>query len=242
MFRPHARAETCKYKYQQIRHYHPCNLYYHLLIYLAIPLLLCTDSSQKLPLNPGSIIAVTPILHAKLRLLGNIFRFIRRDIEFASWPMIYGYWPCISNAGTVKIGKRLMFRSLASRSYIAVEKGAVIEIGDHGFINEGVKMCATTGIKIGRDVKIGEAVYIYDSDFHQVTPDQPTKRKHIVIGDNVWIGARAIILPGANIGDHAVIGAGSVVTGQIPACSVAVGTPAKIIRRFAAPPPDWERP
>jgi acetyltransferase-like isoleucine patch superfamily enzyme len=49
------------------------------------------------------------------------------------------------------------------------------------------------------------------------------------------------MLAGANIGDHAVIGAGSLVRGQIPASSVAVGTPAKIIRRFAAQP-DWETP
>jgi acetyltransferase-like isoleucine patch superfamily enzyme len=178
--------------------------------------------------------------NAKLRLSGNIFRFLRRDIEFSSWPMICGYWPRISNAGTIQFGKRIMFQSYWGPSYIHVDKGAVFEVGDLGYISEGVRIYVSTSIKIGSAVKIGDAVYMYDTDFHQISPDQPTKRNPILIGDNVWIGSRATILAGANIGDHAVIGAGSVVRGHIPACCLAAGSPAKIIKRFQAPS-DWER-
>ncbi|HEX8036243.1 MAG TPA: DapH/DapD/GlmU-related protein [Ktedonobacterales bacterium] len=52
------------------------------------------------------------------------------------------------------------------------------------------------------------------------------------MGDDVWIGGRAIILPGVTIGDHAVIGAGAVVMEDIPARSIALGNPAKVIQKF----------
>jgi acetyltransferase-like isoleucine patch superfamily enzyme len=56
--------------------------------------------------------------------------------------------------------------------------------------------------------------------------------KPVTIGDGSWIGYGSVVLPGASIGDHVVIGANSVVTGEIPSYSVAVGSPAKVIRRY----------
>jgi acetyltransferase-like isoleucine patch superfamily enzyme len=113
-------------------------------------------------------------------------------------------------------------------------KDAVLEIGDRAFINTGVGICATKAIKIGHHVKIGDKTKIIDSDFHPASPDKPIKQKPIVIGNNVWIGAQASILPGVTIGDHSVIGAGAVVAKDIPDRCVAVGNPARIVRRFEA--------
>ena len=56
--------------------------------------------------------------------------------------------------------------------------------------------------------------------------------KSVIIGKNVWIGTHAVILPGVTIGDRAVIGAGSIVTKDVPANSVAVGNPAKVIKNI----------
>ena len=61
-----------------------------------------------------------------------------------------------------------------------------------------------------------------------------------MIGKNSWIGSGAIILPGSKIGDHVVIGANSVVTGEIPSYSVAVGSPARVVRQYDGT--SWERP
>ena len=76
-------------------------------------------------------------------------------------------------------------------------------------------------------------VMIIDNDFHSLSPEQrdiQPPSKPITIGDNVWLGGHVIVLPGVTIGDGSVIGAGSVVTGDIPPRSLAVGTPAKVIR------------
>ena len=67
---------------------------------------------------------------------------------------------------------------------------------------------------IGSHALIGDLVCIYDTDFHQVTPDAPPWREAVTVGKNVWIGRGALLLPGAKVGDHAVIAAESVVTGR----------------------------
>ena len=96
------------------------------------------------------------------------------------------------------------------------------------FIAEG------PGISIGRNALIGPGVEFYDSDFHALP--QASRRSAapamapVSIGDDVFIGARAIVLRGASIGDGAVIGAGSVVVGDIPANVVAAGNPAAVVR------------
>jgi acetyltransferase-like isoleucine patch superfamily enzyme len=119
--------------------------------------------------------------------------------------------------------------------------GATLAIGDYAFFNEGVSVCATKLITIGHHVKVGDNVYIFDTDFHPVCPDTPTSQAPVVIGDNVWICANAVILAGAEVGDHSVIGAGSIVTGKIPSRCVAAGNPARVVKTFDAPD-DWIRP
>jgi len=99
----------------------------------------------------------------------------------------------------------------------------------------GAVVCAGKSIRIGEGTIIGSGAMIIDNDFHAF--DEATQRwvneysaraRPILIGRNVFIGARAIILKGVTIGDRAVIGAGAVVTQDIPSCSVAAGNPAKV--------------
>ena len=114
-----------------------------------------------------------------------------------------------------------------------VNHGAKIVIGD----NVGISGCTISSgesITIGNWVLIGSGAVISDGDAHPIDPEERCagyggKRKPIVIEDDVFIGARAIILKGVTIGRGSVVGAGAVVTKDIPAYSIVVGNPAKVV-------------
>ena len=109
--------------------------------------------------------------------------------------------------------------------------GKNIHLGKAVFINAGCKFQDQGGIFIGDNTLIGHNTVIATLN-HGMLPDE---RGNLIpspvhIGKGVWIGSSSVILPGVTIGDNAVIGAGSVVTKDIPADSVAVGDPAKVIK------------
>lgn len=120
-----------------------------------------------------------------------------------------------------------------------VDRGAVLTIGDNVGISQAALVCHKS-ITIGDNVKIGGGVCIYDTDFHSLDPvirrssEDLTNRaeKPVVIGNDVFIGAKSIILKGVTIGDNSVIGAGSVVTKSVPANQIWAGNPAKFIRNI----------
>lgn len=127
--------------------------------------------------------------------------------------------------------------SLHGNCYVnaAGERGAV-RIGDRTHVDQFTVLYGQGGLTIGRACAIASGVIIY-SQTNQIGPDaealiidQPVAYAPVSIGDDVWIGARAVILPGVTIGDHAVIGAGAVVRGDVPAWAIAAGVPAKVIR------------
>lgn len=114
-----------------------------------------------------------------------------------------------------------------------VAPGAKIIIGDNVGIS-GCTISAGMSIIIGNWVLIGSGAVISDGDAHPIDPEERRagyggKRSPIVIEDDVFIGARAIILKGVTIGKGSVIGAGAVVAKDIPPYSIAVGNPARII-------------
>jgi acetyltransferase-like isoleucine patch superfamily enzyme len=90
---------------------------------------------------------------------------------------------------------------------------------------------------IGDDVWTGHHVYITDQNHGYTDVSMPISKQSqperpVSIGNGSWLGHGSIVLPGVTIGEHVVIGANSVVTRDIPSYSVAVGSPAKVIRRF----------
>ena len=115
-----------------------------------------------------------------------------------------------------------------------------IQIGDHMFLNYRTFVWATDSISIGNYVTVGPDVFISDNSHDRNdTLDElnlpPREREHIskdpiVIEDNVWIGTKACILGGVTIGKGAVIGAGAIVTKDIPPYSIAVGNPARVVK------------
>lgn len=114
----------------------------------------------------------------------------------------------------------------------------VVRIGDRCLIGRGSGIVGHLAIDIGDDVWTGHHVYITDQNHGYERIDLPISKqtqpeKPVVIGDGSWIGAGSVILPGAHIGRHVAIGANSVVLGIIPDYSVAVGSPARVIKRYS---------
>jgi acetyltransferase-like isoleucine patch superfamily enzyme len=144
------------------------------------------------------------------------------------------------NEGTIDLGDGCLFRCFRSTIVLATGPEGAIRLGRQVWINDGSNLYALTSIVIGDHTMIGDQVTIYDASCHHVSPDRPPVAQPVSIGRNVWIGSRAMILPGVVIGDHAVIGAGAIVTKSIPARSIAVGNPAKVIKTFDCPD-DWVR-
>lgn len=99
------------------------------------------------------------------------------------------------------------------------------------------KIIAHSGIHIGEGSLIGAGCLICDSDMHEVPlgADMPVKCAPIHIGNQVFIGANCTILKGVTIGDGAVVGAGSVVTGDIPPATLTAGQPARVLRELRSP-------
>ncbi len=118
-----------------------------------------------------------------------------------------------------------------------VDYGSYITIGAGTFANYGLVALDVAAITIGQDVQIGPNVQLL-TPTHPIDPELRRAKyeaaKPIVIGDNVWLGAGAIVLAGVTIGENSVIGAGAVVTKNIPANVVAVGNPAKVIRQIGS--------
>jgi acetyltransferase-like isoleucine patch superfamily enzyme len=115
----------------------------------------------------------------------------------------------------------------------------VVRIGDRCLIGRGSGIVGHFSIDIGDDVWTGHHVYITDQNHGYADLDRPISQQSmperpVRIGSGSWIGHGSVILPGADIGEHVVIGANSVVTGIIPDFSVAVGAPARVIRDMRA--------
>lgn len=109
-------------------------------------------------------------------------------------------------------------------------RGGKIVIGDGTYLNRNTEVIAQQEVRIGRNCKIAWDVVIMDTDQHGVS-GQPAVACPIVIEDEVWIGCRAIILKGVTIGRGAVIGAGAIVTKDVPAGAIVTG-PAATIRGY----------
>jgi len=139
--------------------------------------------------------------------------------------------PRISNEGRLAIGQHVSMLSTVVPIELLVFPGAVLEIGNHTFINYGSSLAATGSIHIGQHCLLGMHSIIFDNNFHEFADrHQRPAAQPVVLEDNVWLGHRTTILPGVTIGHDSVIGAGSVVTSSIPARVIAAGNPARVIR------------
>lgn len=115
---------------------------------------------------------------------------------------------------------------------IAVYGDGRIDLGPGAFVGHHSTLAAHSAIAIGAGTYLGELVSIRDHDHAVGAPPSSGdfEISPIVIGPNVWIGAKATVLRGARIGEGAVIGANAVVRGELPARSVCAGVPARVLR------------
>ena len=151
---------------------------------------------------------------------------------------------CVSLGRHSRISRNT--RILALKSYGAQAFNPQITIGDNVSVGFGCTLSCVNRLNIGHDVTIGDNVYIADShhgysDPHLGVLDQPLLVGAISIGQGAWIGYGAFVAGDVAIGEHAVIGANSVVTRSVAAYTVVAGVPAKPIKRFDHATGRWVR-
>lgn len=176
--------------------------------------------------------------HANARL-GRHLR--RAGCELESHCRFYGrHLPLLRITGSARFGRDISMQGTAYPIELAVAAGATFTMGTGSSLNQGTTISVTTEVFIGPNCGFGEHVAIHDSSFHATAPDRPMRSAPVRIGRNVWLGHRAIILPGVEIGDHTVVGAGAVVTKSLPSRCIAVGVPARVVSTFECPD-NWKR-
>ncbi|HUA96136.1 MAG TPA: acyltransferase [Acidimicrobiales bacterium] len=119
----------------------------------------------------------------------------------------------------------------------------VVTIGDRTLIGRGSHIVGHFSIEIGDDIQTGPYVYITDQNHVYEDPDAPIGSQwpveaSVSIGSGSWLGTGVVVLPGAHVGRNVAIGAGSVVTGDLPDHCVAVGVPARVVKRYS-PDEGW---
>lgn len=158
--------------------------------------------------------------------------YLRRATKVGTRVRVRGR-PAVTAQGSLLIGDRVQLVSTVAQLELVAAAGATLEIGERSLINFGCSIVALDRVTIGPRSLIGPHCMIMDTGFHHVDPERrldPPRAQPIRIGENVWLGARVIVMPGVTIGDDSVVGIGSVVTHDVPPRSVAVGVPARVVK------------
>ncbi|HEY7801766.1 MAG TPA: acyltransferase, partial [Dehalococcoidia bacterium] len=151
----------------------------------------------------------------------------------------------LTGAGRMSIGARTIIGPYAFLSVLGERLGerydGRLRIGDDTSIGQNFIVSCAGSTVIGSRVLISSNVHIGDTMHRYDDPNtpviaQPMTRGYVIIADDAFVGINAVILPNVRIGRHAVIGAGSVVTRDVPDYCVAAGNPARVLRRY-----DFER-
>ncbi len=157
-------------------------------------------------------------------------------------------FPLVKNRGAISLGAGCDLRSLSGYTAMGViqrcllntlQSESVIKIGDQCGIS-GAVICAKERIDLGDRVQVGSGAVICDTDFHSMEHEvrggaddlSLADAKPVSIGDDCFIGARAMILKGVSVGARSIIGAGAVVTKDVPADVVVAGNPARVVREL----------
>ena len=154
------------------------------------------------------------------------------------------FHPHIENRGRIEIGNNVRLNSNWAPLELVTAPGGLITIGDGVYINYGTLISAHHRISIGSKVMVGNYSIISDTEIPGISEPAGGPRREarsVEIGDGAWLAARVTVLPGARIGAGAVIAAGSVVAGEIPAGAIAGGIPARVLRLAPPPEPDPAR-
>jgi acetyltransferase-like isoleucine patch superfamily enzyme len=141
----------------------------------------------------------------------------------------------LKHEGSLHIGARCCFHAGPQATEITTQPGGSIEIGDETMVNYGCILNASKKIVLGKRCRLGYGAVILDSHLHEIMPHRRHLRPEahpVILGDDVWIGTRAIVLAGVRIGYGSVVAAGSIVTKDVPPLTLVAGAPAQPVRRL----------
>jgi acetyltransferase-like isoleucine patch superfamily enzyme len=199
---------------------------------------------NKLPV-PQNIRKYPPLIRSHVRswrdvvrAIGEVWRYLVLRLRFGGNLEANIFF--VHQGGDIDIGShahvRIGFPVHFMREFTGRFYGHVT-IGDNVFFNRGCYVAVHEALTIGDNCLFGEHVSIHDENHNLGRGCDPIGSRGfttapIVIGKNVWVGAKATILQGVHIGDNAVIGANAVVTRDIPPNAIAVGIPARVVREL----------
>lgn len=156
----------------------------------------------------------------------------------------------ISIGNNFRAGKDFWLEAVLADGALTYNPKIIIK--DNVIINDNVHIGSTNYLEIGNNVLMASKIYISDHNHgsyfgnNQSSPDTPPSArsvscdKCVIIGDNVWIGEFVSILPGVTIGRGSIIGSNSVVAKSIPPNCIAVGSPAKVVKKYNYDKSEWE--
>ncbi|WP_408598208.1 hypothetical protein [Limnohabitans sp.] len=192
---------------------------------------------------------------SKVQYLGSLgILRLARDILISSLYVKKGAivrWPFyIRKLGKLEIGRGA--RTGPGLVIDIIERNSILKIGDNFKAGSRLHIGCLKSVTIKENVLIASDVYISDhshGQYNEIISDDPNSivnnrilsQEDIVINENVWIGEKVCILPGAEIGRNSIVGAGSVVNSKIPANSIVAGVPAKVIKMFDDNKRQWVR-
>ena len=139
----------------------------------------------------------------------------------------------VQQGASLVLDARVWLRTEHGANRITAFPGARIEVGRDALLN-GAMLHAKRGITIGCDARLAFGVRVIDSDLHDLDCETPERSEPVHIGDRVWLGADCLVLRGVRIGSDVVVGAGSVVTRDLPDRCLALGAPARPVRALAS--------
>ncbi len=154
--------------------------------------------------------------------------------SFARWP-IHGNVLEALRDGRLEVGAGTLFEP---NVWITAPAPARVRIGEGTFLNIGVMVAAQELVEIGEHCMLANGCFVSDANHRFDDPDPPitwqgfTSRGPTRIGDNCWLGAHVVVTGGVTIGERCVVGANSVVTSDLPPHSIAVGSPARVIKQI----------
>lgn len=181
--------------------------------------------------------AVASILH---RVLWADPLFRSRCTSVGQGLFLVGGVPCIHGRLAIYIGDNVTLYGRSTIDANQVHELPILRIGDNTYLGDFLRISVGQEVTIGRHCYVSDRVYIADHDGHPIEPEKRRRREQVaadrirpvVIEDDVWIGRCSIILKGVRIGYGAVVGAGSVITSDVPPLTVYCGNPARLVKRL----------
>ncbi len=163
------------------------------------------------------------------------------ELATAPWHLLFvndvgrgvrtGGRPHIENFGYMRLGDHTYVRSIRVPVELCTGPAGRLVIGRETHIHDGTSIGASGSIDIGARVRIGSYTMIVDSDYNDTYQRyiRPAPQP-VVIEDDVWIGAKACVMPGVRVGRGAIVGSGAVVTRNVPPDTVVAGVPAQVVK------------